>query len=300
MDYIWILNILFEIPSLSLLIRWSLYNLFCPYLLYSSSMVLHIGISQDHPMAYPLPEPPTRQIIQYLWGWFQYAALVECHCSSDSLRSIYLILYPLSMHWTPPCQHWARPWDWLKKKKGVINSNNISVTWLLFLLCSDISGDPMDCSPSGSSVHGIFQARILKWVVISYSRESSPLKRPGKMWNPHLLHHQVDSLPFAPPGEEGHETCPVCCMPSHSVMSSSLKPLDYSPQGPSVNGDSPGKYTEWVAMPSSSGSSQPRDQTQVSCIAGALLSETQGSPWCEELSHWKRHWCWERLKSFFQ
>ena len=24
--------------------------------------------------------------------------------------------------------------------------------------------DPMDCSPSGSSVHGIFQARILEWV----------------------------------------------------------------------------------------------------------------------------------------
>ena len=34
-------------------------------------------------------------------------------------------------------------------------------------------GDPMDCSPSGSSVHGIFQARILEWGAISYSRESS-------------------------------------------------------------------------------------------------------------------------------
>ena len=29
--------------------------------------------------------------------------------------------------------------------------------------------DPMDSSPPGSSVHGIFQARILKWVVIFYS-----------------------------------------------------------------------------------------------------------------------------------
>ena len=33
--------------------------------------------------------------------------------------------------------------------------------------------DPMDCSPSGSSVHGILQARILEWVAISYSRGSS-------------------------------------------------------------------------------------------------------------------------------
>ena len=30
--------------------------------------------------------------------------------------------------------------------------------------------DPINCSPPGSSVHGIFQARILKWVVISFSR----------------------------------------------------------------------------------------------------------------------------------
>ena len=33
--------------------------------------------------------------------------------------------------------------------------------------------DPMDCSPSGSSTHGIFQARIFGWVAISYSRGSS-------------------------------------------------------------------------------------------------------------------------------
>ena len=33
--------------------------------------------------------------------------------------------------------------------------------------------DPMDCSPPGSSVHGIFQARVLDWVAISFSRVSS-------------------------------------------------------------------------------------------------------------------------------
>jgi len=30
----------------------------------------------------------------------------------------------------------------------------------------------MDCSPPGSSVHGIFQARVLEWVAISFSRGS--------------------------------------------------------------------------------------------------------------------------------
>ena len=34
--------------------------------------------------------------------------------------------------------------------------------------------DPMDCSPLGFSVHGIFQARIPEWVAICYSRVSSP------------------------------------------------------------------------------------------------------------------------------
>ena len=33
--------------------------------------------------------------------------------------------------------------------------------------------DPKDCSLPGSSVHGIFQARVLEWVAISFSRGSS-------------------------------------------------------------------------------------------------------------------------------
>ena len=36
--------------------------------------------------------------------------------------------------------------------------------------------DPMDCSPPGSSVHGVLQARILEWISISFSRGSS---QPG-------------------------------------------------------------------------------------------------------------------------
>ena len=31
--------------------------------------------------------------------------------------------------------------------------------------------NPMDCSPPGSSVHGLFQARILEWVAISFSKK---------------------------------------------------------------------------------------------------------------------------------
>ena len=44
--------------------------------------------------------------------------------------------------------------------------------------------DPTDCSPPGSSVHGIFQARILEWVAVPFSRGSSQpnhlqCRRPG-------------------------------------------------------------------------------------------------------------------------
>src|SRR5574340_548996 len=35
--------------------------------------------------------------------------------------------------------------------------------------CPTLS-DPMDCSPPGSSIHGIFQARVLEWGAISFSR----------------------------------------------------------------------------------------------------------------------------------
>ena len=36
--------------------------------------------------------------------------------------------------------------------------------------------DPMDCSPPGSSVHGILQARILEWVAISKIKKSQSIK----------------------------------------------------------------------------------------------------------------------------
>ena len=55
--------------------------------------------------------------------------------------------------------------------------------------------DPMDCSPSGSSIHGISQARILGWVAIPFSRgiflaqELSP-GLPHHRWILYHLSHQ--------------------------------------------------------------------------------------------------------------
>ena len=45
--------------------------------------------------------------------------------------------------------------------------------WVLAMRLCPTLCHPRDCSPPGSSVHGILQARILEWVVIPFSRGSS-------------------------------------------------------------------------------------------------------------------------------
>ena len=57
--------------------------------------------------------------------------------------------------------------------------------------------ESVDCSPPGSSVHGVFPARILEWVSISLSKGSSrPRDQTFVSMSPAL---QADSLPLAPP-----------------------------------------------------------------------------------------------------
>ena len=55
-------------------------------------------------------------------------------------------------------------------------------------------GNPMDCSPPGSSVNVILQARILEWVAISFSSGSSQSR--DWIW---VSCKQADSLPSEPP-----------------------------------------------------------------------------------------------------
>ena len=107
-----------------------------------------------------------------------------------------------------------------------------SCVWLVTQLCPTL-WDPMGCSPPGSSMHGILQARILKWVAFPFSRESSqpkdqtqvsciaggfcttrksqeywsglPYPSPGNLPNPRIKTRspalQAGSLPFELPGK---------------------------------------------------------------------------------------------------
>ena len=68
--------------------------------------------------------------------------------------------------------------------------------------------NPMDCSPPGPSVHGIFQARVLEWGAISFSRGSSQPRNqtriscvagrfitavpPDLAYNPHSIPEMVN------------------------------------------------------------------------------------------------------------
>ena len=55
--------------------------------------------------------------------------------------------------------------------------------------CPTLS-DPMDCSPPGSSVHGVFQARVLEWDAIAFSAHGS---------QPCLIHWSYEPFSAGPP-----------------------------------------------------------------------------------------------------
>ena len=63
--------------------------------------------------------------------------------------------------------------------QGVVLGEGLILLPLILFCCCLITKlcpilfDPMDCSPPGSSVPGISQARILEWVAISFSGGSS-------------------------------------------------------------------------------------------------------------------------------
>ena len=58
---------------------------------------------------------------------------------------------------------------------------------------------------------------------------------------------------------------PQSCLTQYNLM-------DCSPPGSSVHGILQAKILEWVAIHYSKGSSQPRDQTQVFCLAGRVFT----------------------------
>ena len=69
----------------------------------------------------------------------------------------------------------SRPWDSPGKNTGVgchflLHYRKVKSESEVAQSCPTVS-DPMDCSPPGSSAHGIFQARVLEWGAIAFSSQ---------------------------------------------------------------------------------------------------------------------------------
>ena len=112
--------------------------------------------------------------------------------------------------------------------------------------------NPMDCSPPVSSVHGIFQVRILEWVAISSSRGSSQPKEQ-------TLVSCISCI--------GRRILHRCTIWADSFVTS----WTVAHQAPL----SQARILEWVAISHSRGSSRPRDQTHISAAAAAAAKSLQ-------------------------
>ena len=101
----------------------------------------------------------------------------------------------------------------------------------------------MDCSPTGSSVHGILQARILEWVAISYSRGSSWARGwtcvscIGRWTHYHCTTWEAQRSNAAVAAAKSLQSCPTLC-----------DPIGGSPPGSAVPGILQARTLEWVAI----------------------------------------------------
>ena len=115
----------------------------------------------------------------------------------------------------------CHPWDSLGKNTGVgchflLQCMKVKSESEVAQLCLTLL-DLMDCSLPGSSIHGIFQARVLEWVAIAFSARP-PCPSP----NPRVYSNSCSS----------HWQC-------HPTISSSVVPLSSCPQSFPASGSFP-------------------------------------------------------------
>ena len=127
--------------------------------------------------------------------------------------------------------------------------------------------NPIDCSPQAP-------------LSMEFSRQEYwnglPFPTPGVLPNPGIRPVSLVSpalagrfLSLAPPGKSFSRKVKVLVAQLNPTL---CDPMDYSPPGFSVPGIFQARILEWVAIPFSRGPSCPRDQTQVSCIAGGFFT----------------------------
>ena len=124
------------------------------------------------------------------WELFPYSVLeldrtLEISSQLTSLKKVADCALDVTvLQWMEPCMHMAGPAHLVPFRHLVTQTVRInladfqvpsdsSVCACLVAQWSRTLGNSMDCSPPGSSAHGVFQAWILEWVAISSSRGPS-------------------------------------------------------------------------------------------------------------------------------
>ena len=118
---------------------------------------------------------------------------------------------------------------------------------------------------------GTPQGHLPSWRCCPHSRP-----KPVAPWgNPETLRYFLAQYASASPSWPAPVHAAPCPSSGLVLVAQScptlFDPMDCSPPGSSVQGILQARILEWVAISFSGGSSQPRDQTQVSHIAGGLL-----------------------------
>ena len=148
-----------------------------------------------------------------------------------------------------------RPWDSPGKNTGVgchflLQCMKVKTESEVAQSCLTLS-NPMDCSLPGSSVHGIFQARVLEWGAIAFS--VIKYYTAIKFVVPWTVAHQTSlsmgfsrqeywsGLPFPSPIHESESEVAQSCL----TLSN---PMDWSLPGSSVHGIFQARVLEWGAI----------------------------------------------------
>ena len=199
---------------------------------------------------------------------------------------------------------------WNSQGVRLLKNQPLFVMWKRqSLSCVYLFVTPVVCSPPGSSVRWILQARILDWVAFSFSGGSSWSKNQTQascitcrfltIWatkntqsrNRRYIHfvlllQQISTtfwlnqctLIVLVSWSHKSDTCGMLTLVLSRVWLF-WNPEDCSPPGSSVHGILQARILGWVAISFSRGSSRPRDGTWVSCLAGWFFTtEPPGKP----------------------
>ena len=104
---------------------------------------------------------------------FHLSCKAAAAAAAKSLQSCPTLCHPID--WTRQPTRLRRPWDSPGKNTGV--GCHFLLQCMKVKTESEVTeshptlSNPMDCTLPGSSVHGIFQARVLEWGAIAFSKD---------------------------------------------------------------------------------------------------------------------------------